>query len=222
MIRSSGWRSRSQASARSASASTTKTAWLARTSGSGSPPKAPARPSRDAAPLVVGIGREERDLARARRHGVAVDGHARAVGAAVVELREHRAEVLAEVLGDHRRFGEEAGDSAHGGDSSVAPNHCQWVPAPQFRPIAMWVQSTSSNPSRRASHGAGMAWTVKRDEDRERDDAREQIARWAPPARRARRPAPRARRRSRASSTRRRARRGSSGCAGRAGSRSRP
>src|SRR3954471_18409816 len=46
MIRSSGGCSRSQAWAVSASASTTKTAWLARTSGSGSPPNARASPSR--------------------------------------------------------------------------------------------------------------------------------------------------------------------------------
>src|SRR3954447_22627851 len=46
MMRSSGWCSRSHAWAVSASASTTKTAWLARTSGSGSPPNARASPSR--------------------------------------------------------------------------------------------------------------------------------------------------------------------------------
>src|SRR6478672_10356865 len=46
MMRSSGWCSRSHACAVAASVSTTKTAWLARTSGSGSPPKARARPSR--------------------------------------------------------------------------------------------------------------------------------------------------------------------------------
>ena len=42
MTRSSGWRSCSHACARSASASTTNTAWLARISGSGSPPKVAA------------------------------------------------------------------------------------------------------------------------------------------------------------------------------------
>src|SRR3954452_10609283 len=46
MIRSSGWCSRSQAWAVAASASTTNTAWLARTSGAGSPPNARASPSR--------------------------------------------------------------------------------------------------------------------------------------------------------------------------------
>jgi hypothetical protein len=68
----------------------------------------------DATPLVARVGREERDLACAGRRRIAVDGHARAVGAAVVELREHRAEVLAEVLADHRRLREEADDSTHG------------------------------------------------------------------------------------------------------------
>ena len=40
----------------------------------------------------------------------------------------------------------------------------------------MWLQSTSSRPSRRASHGAGHGLHRERDEDRERDDAREQVA----------------------------------------------
>src|SRR3954453_12465229 len=54
MIRSSGWCSRSHAWAVSASASTTKTAWLARTSGSGSPPNARASPSRPRPPSSAG------------------------------------------------------------------------------------------------------------------------------------------------------------------------
>jgi hypothetical protein len=49
-------------------------------------------------PGVVLLGREERHLARSGRGGVAVEGDAGAVGPALGELAEHRAQMRTESL----------------------------------------------------------------------------------------------------------------------------
>ena len=54
----------------------------------------------DEVPVLLGVGRVQRHLARAGRRGVAVEGDARAVGAAIAHLGEHRAQVLAEPILD--------------------------------------------------------------------------------------------------------------------------
>ena len=56
----------------------------------------------DSAPVLVRVGRVERELARAAGAGIAVDGDAGAVGPAARHLDEHRGEVLAEALLDAR------------------------------------------------------------------------------------------------------------------------
>jgi hypothetical protein len=116
MIRRSGWWSCSHASARLGVGIDDEDRVACADLGLGVAAEGVRQAIADPTPLLVGIGREERDLARTGRHGVAIDGHARAVRAAVVELGEHRAEVLAEVLGHHGRLREEAGDSAHARD----------------------------------------------------------------------------------------------------------
>ena len=64
-------------------------------------------------PVLQRIRGVERQLARAVGGRIAVDGYARAVGAAVGHLRQHRGEVDAQLSFDVSRLGEEPDDSAH-------------------------------------------------------------------------------------------------------------
>ena len=79
----------------SPSPATTNSAWEARTSG---PPRRRSSPPapRQLRPRLLGLRREQRDLAGSGRGRVAVERDPGTVGAAVGELREHRAQVSAE------------------------------------------------------------------------------------------------------------------------------
>ena len=82
---------------------------------------------RQARPVVLRVGGEQRDLARAGGRRLAVEGHAGRIRAAVGELPDHRADVGAEPLGDRVRLAEETDDSAHGADSTVRLAHVPWA-----------------------------------------------------------------------------------------------
>ena len=67
----------------------------------------------DPVPVLLGVGGVQRDLAPPRRHAIAVERHAGAVGAAIAELEEHRRQVVAQRILDHSRLAEETRYSTH-------------------------------------------------------------------------------------------------------------
>jgi hypothetical protein len=79
----------------------------------GRAPEGVAQIGRERVPVLERVGGEERELARAARSGVAVDGDACAVRPAVVHLSQHRGQVRTERVLDLRRFREEPDDPAH-------------------------------------------------------------------------------------------------------------
>ena len=100
MTRSRGWLSRTHVSTASASASTTTHAWVERTRGSST--RAEHRPELvgERLPVLLEVGRVQRQLAPAIRDGITVQGHPGAVGTAVGELDEHRRHIATETLLD--------------------------------------------------------------------------------------------------------------------------
>src|SRR6266568_3040719 len=75
----------------------------------------------EAVPGHVGVEGVERQLARAARRRVAVDGYARAVGPAIAHLLEHRGQVLPEPRLELRGLAEESNDSTHMVTSYTCP-----------------------------------------------------------------------------------------------------
>ena len=123
MMRSSGWRSRSQASA-CVRVGVDHEDRVARADlGLRVAAERAGEAVAHRAPVVRGSGEKSETLLAPGRRRVAVDRDARAVGPAVAHLGEHRAEVLAELLADRRRLAEKPDDSAHGSDFSVAFDH---------------------------------------------------------------------------------------------------
>ena len=70
-------------------------------------------------PVLVWMSREERQLAGALRHRIAVDGDAGAVGTAIAHLDQHLAEVDAQPVLELGRLAVETDDPAHGAPHTV-------------------------------------------------------------------------------------------------------
>jgi hypothetical protein len=77
---------------------------------------------REGVPVLERVGRKERQLARAARSGVAVDGDARAIRPAIRHLLQHRAQVPTERLLDLRRLREQPDNSTHMSSTYIAPD----------------------------------------------------------------------------------------------------
>src|SRR5438876_11543783 len=79
----------------------------------GRPAEGVAQLSAERLPVLQRVRGEERQLAGAVERRIAIDGHAGAVGSTIGHLRQHRGEVLAQMLFDVSGLGEEADDPAH-------------------------------------------------------------------------------------------------------------